>query len=279
MRDITLQGYESIITNEVYVRKAEPLQHRLRGKVPATQIVVLRKFRIPYKDEVIGFIRQNAEKLDFYLSGNEPLDDDSELINSLKSLPNLFIKYIARNDKSVLAHLRNHCPKTNTIFREGEKYIETSNGIIPDVVLDSAKEASEEIGSRIYSVAISKIGAKEWSLIVRLSENRKFPDFLELEYLLGREVRESKIFSVMGYVEDYQTVSNQVKMLYDALHSPELIAKIKDDSHRILESAAIATIKETAECLESKDVKGIALLVGQVFENLGEQNINGFSLN
>ena len=200
MTNIKLATYDSIVTNVVFGRKAEPLNHPIIGKIDATQIMMLTRYKTPTQDEVVDFIRESTLGID--LSRKiEPSKEDTRITYFLKSLPVSEIRDIVEKNGDGLQHLRNHYPESS--LQEGRIYIEALNGIIPNPILDKAKRLVEKEGNVIYERAIEKAGTKEWNLRVRLLENGGFPDSLELEYLLDRGVRNSDVFRLRGDFGDF----------------------------------------------------------------------------
>lgn len=253
MGNIELPTYRTIVTNEVFGRKAEPLNHPLIGKVDATQILRLTRFKVPTQDEVIEFIRASAQGINLSWK-NDTSDKDPKTIYLLKLLPPSEIKNIAGENKDSLQHMRRHYP--NSDLQEGRVYVRAISGIVPDEILKEARELMEQKGSTIYEKAIEGIGKKEWNLKVRLLENGRFPDTSELEYLMDRGVRRSDVFSAHGDFGDYQTVANRVRILYNALNSSDLIAQIRDSSYQFLEQKAASTVGETAQCIVTGSLVG-----------------------
>lgn len=253
MGNIELPTYKTIVTNEIFGRKAEPLNHPLIGKVDATQILRLTRFKVPTQDEVIEFIKASAQKIDLSW-GNGSSDKDPNTTYFLKLFPASEIKNIAGENKDSLQHLRRHYP--NSDLQEGRAYIQAISGVVPDKILNEARELMKQKGSVIYERAIERTGAKEWNLRVRLLENGRFPDSLELEYLMDRGVRRSDVFSAHGNFGDYQNVANQIRILYNVLNSPDLITQIGDSSYHFLEQKAGSTVGETAQCIAARNAVG-----------------------
>ena len=247
MPDIELPTYKVILPNEVFGKRAKPLNHPATGELPATLVTKLTKFKTPTQDEVIELIKTVARKGGSF----------SEI------LPPSLIKRIAKGDEEALQHLKSHYPDSNLI--PGKVYVETRNGIVPNMVLDSARDLFKEVGSKIYERAIEKTGAQEWNLRIKLQNNGAFPDSLELEYLLSRGVKDSDVFSAQGDFNEYETIANQIRLLYKALYSPEIITQMKDSSYQFLEQRAASTIKETARCIASKKFIGS---LGEVLEKI-----------
>jgi|SRR3989344_2059199 len=267
MADINLPPYKTILPNEVFGRKAEPLVDIMVGEVPTTLVARLTRFKIPTEDEIIDLIVKYARETDIHSLGNEGSEDDLAKTHFMRLLPVPEIIDIAKKDKDSLQHLRRHYSKSD--LWSGRSYIGVLSGTVPNRVLDAAKELLEK-DSEVYEKAIRQAGACEWNLTVRLEENGALPNSLELEYLLNRGVRESDVFSAHGDFKNYQTVANQVRLIYGALNSPKIITGITDRSYQFLEESAEKTIKETAQCIASKDVMGgLAGIIGQILGSMG----------
>jgi len=268
---IELPTYRIIVPNEVYGKSAESLDHPLMGKVPATQIIRLTRFRIPTRDEVVDFIRTSAKGIDLYSLGKDkPAEDDPKTTYFLKSLPASEVKDIARGNEDSLKHLRNH--HLDSDLQEGRVYLGAFNGIVPNPVLDSANKLVSKEGTEVYDRAIERTGTKEWNLRIRLLEDGRFPDSLELEYLMDRGVRDCDIFSAKGDFENYQAVANQIRVLQNVLGSTGLVSQIGDTSYQFLEQRAASTVRETAQCIAARNaIGGLAGIIGQVIGGIGEQ--------
>ncbi len=269
MANIELPTYRTILPNCVYGKKAEPLYHRNGGRVSATEVAKLSRYKIPLRDRVIDFIRTSAENIEpCFLGKGEPLRTDSETVSFLKFLPKQYVKDLIKGDKNILEHLKVHYPKSN--LQEARHYIEVFNGVVPNEFLDEVRKLRDRERSIAYERAIERVGVGEWNLKVRLLENSSFPDRLELEYLLNKGVRDCDIFSVCGDCEDYKDVANKLRLLYNILNSPELISQIEDSSCQFLEQRADSTVRGTVECITTKKIsEGLMGIVGGLIGSLG----------
>jgi len=283
MTEIELPTYRTIVPSEVFGKKTNVLSdlfRNLKGKPAVTQVTGLKRFKVPTQKETIDFIRTSAGNIDYSPEGRKPSEDDSRTIYSLKSLTDLEIRDIAKGNKDSLEHLERHIPDVS--LREGEFYLETFNGIVPNLVLDSAEELASEEGTEIYERAIKKMGVNDWNLRIKLLEDGGLPDILELEYLMDRGVRDSDVFSVQGDFRDYQIVTEQIRLLYSVLGSATgLVSQVKNKSYNFLEDRAAITIRECSRCISGKDViesiGGLAGIIELVLDDStrsgqGEQN-------
>ena len=279
MANIKLPGYRSIIPNEVFGRKASPLEDEVGKEFPATRLARITRFKIPNQDEVSNFIISNAKAIS-HASHEEYPETSSFIARCLRSFPNSIIEDIAKKKEEVLEHLMAHSLDCKLL--SGRYYIEAASGIVPNQSLNDTELL--EKGSEFYEKAIEK-DPRRGVLRFRLQENGALPEISELEYLLDRGVRDSDVFFTGGKAfEDYQTVIDQTKLLYKALRSPEIINQIKDSSHIILEYHANLEVMETARCIadniadklvKQSGYKGIAGEITQLFRKIGEQETPG----
>lgn len=255
MANIILPTYRSIVENEIFGRKATPMQHPEDGKIAMTQILMLTRSRIPTKDEVINYIEKTANS-----------DHSSYL---LKFLPASEIQQIAKGDKERIEHLKNHYVHID--LQEGRSYLRLFNGIIPNKKLNSAKRSLKEKHDE-YANAIVGGTEKNWILRIRLLDDGKLPDKLELEYLLARGVRDSDVLSAKGDFGCYQNIANQVMLLRDTFDSSEAVAQIKDISDILLNQQVTLALMETSKCLATRDViNGLDGLMKEISKELKEK--------
>ncbi len=241
MRKIKLPGYRTIVPNEVYGKSAESLDHPTRGKISATQIMELIRFRAPTQDEVINFIITNAEGIDLYsLENDKPSEKDPEITYVLKSLSRLLD--ISRENKNLLNDLRNCFPIVD--LQDGRVYFNAFNRIVPNHVLDSGKKLVFKEGTEAYNMA-TRESVREWRLIIRLLEDGKFPNSLELEYLIDRGVTRSDVFSAKGDFGNYQNVADQIRLFNNVFGSTRLFSQIVDKSPQMLEDIAASIVRKT----------------------------------
>jgi len=275
MTDIKLPSYRTIVPNEIFGKEAEgfkhPIMSLIAGKVPAMQLIRLARFRIPTQEEVLEFIRISAKGIEpYFTEEDKPLEEDSGTVHFLKSLSYSEVENIARGNKDSLGHLKEHCPKVS--LQEGRFYLNALSGIVPNPVLNFAEKLADKKEPWLYEKLISQDGAEEWNLSIRLLESGKLPDRLELEYLLDRGVRDCDVFSAKGDFGSYQNVADRVRLFYNALSSPEIIAQIGDSSHHFLEQQALLTVRETALCVAGKKaIGGIVAIIGQALGASGDK--------
>lgn len=265
MTDIELPTYRIIMANEVFGKRAEPLQNSLIGKIDATQIVRLTRFKVPTQDEVVNFIIRKAQEVDIYSIGKEkPSDNEPKIIRSLRLLPEKEVLSVIERNKDSLQHLKNHYPESS--FQEGKDYIDSTIGIIPDFFLDLTTKFSEKQRGIAYENLMSKMGLRKWGLRIRLLEDFRFPDSLELEYLMDKGVKDSDVLSVHGDFREYSVVANQIRLFYNSLKSPEMIRKIRDSSYQFLEEIADSTVSWFAKCLS------LSKSLGEIFDTIKQVN-------
>lgn len=267
MGNVEVPAYKSIVTNEVFGKRVDPIEIPLFGKIEATRLLSLTKFTVPKQDEVIDFIITSAKKIDLNSLGKEkPSKEDSKITYFLKLLLPSEIENITKRDTKTLDHLRLHCSEND--LQERRMYLKATSDIVPDRVLDEAKRFVEKEGSIIYTRAIENIGREKLNLMIRLLENRALPDSLYLEYLLDSGVRTSDALSVSGSYKNYQTVANQVRVLYNTLSSPKLMDQIKDTSYDFLKSEADLTVVDFVVCSTAKKaVKGLTGIIDSALQD------------
>ena len=251
MINIELPTYRKVIANQVYARNTRYLENLLTNeKLLATQILTLKKFKVPTKDEVINFIRTNAQKIGDASLFPEKSQENKNIF--LKLLPELYLQKIINKKNDALQHLRKHYPESS--LHEGKKFLEVSYGVLPDDILSivmnnsiETKEILKKYGRRVYERLIERFGFDRWSLSILLT-NEKLPDKSKINFLLENEVRESNVFSVSGDFKDYKIIANQIRLFYNNLDS-EKISQLEDNSYQYLEQKTVLTIAGTAECI------------------------------
>lgn len=270
MINIELPTYRKVIANQVYARNARYLENLLTNeKLPTTQILTLKKFKVPAKDEVINFIRTNAQKIREASLFPEKSQENKNIF--LKLLPESYIQKIINKENDALQHLRKHYPESG--LHEGKKFLEVSYGILPDkilsIVMDNSietKEILKKYGRSVYERLIEKFGFDKWSLSILLT-NEKLPDKSKVNFLLENETRKSNIFSVSGNFKDYKIIANQIKLFYDSLTSKDIL-QIEDSSYQYLEKKAALTIAGTAKCIDKPKTINISNGLDEVIRKI-----------
>ena len=268
MANIELPTYRAIRPNEVFGRR-----YRLSDdpKVPdkLTELLSLKLFRVPTQEEVINFIQERAKEYGLKPPEKIELFSSNPLADYLGSLPAEEVKRIAEGQKDSLDHLKEH--SLGTPLKRGETYLEANNILVPSLELETFPK-DEPLGNIPCN----------WSLRFKLLNDGKLPDRLELDYLMDRGVKDSDVLAVQGNFGEYGIVTNQIKILSNALNSPHQVAKIKNRTSDFLIEEASANIGLAAQCLSlTGSDGGLGDILQQAIENMangnpGESNGNYF---
>ncbi|MBI2448794.1 hypothetical protein HYV49_00680 [Candidatus Pacearchaeota archaeon] len=238
MVNVQIPTYDVLIPNSTYGKKIGSCDHFVG---PSTQITQLGRYTAPAEEDVIKSFQRIAQ--------NRNLSKlEKSLSKHIKMIPSGELKKIAEGDKDSIDHLRAHYPSG---YQSGRTYIITSNGIVPDEILEKLKAHIKKNGEMAYSSLIDKIGAKEWYFRMRLNDGNALPARNEIDFLLARGVTASDVIVVEGDYE-YKDVINHVRLLYDALDSPKKIDAVKDGSDNLLKKNIVYIIRQTGKCLAER---------------------------
>ncbi|MBT3866088.1 hypothetical protein HOF78_03230 [Candidatus Woesearchaeota archaeon] len=266
MTNIELPTYRVIRTNEVFGRRSK-LSDNPNVPFELTELVSLKKFKVPSQEEIIRFIQESAREFDIKPLGKVELFDPNPLADYLSSLPSEEVKNIANGQDESLEHLKEH--SLETTLQRGKVYLDVSNMLIKSNDLDSFPKEGP-LGNL----------PNNWSLRFKLSKEEKLPDRLELDYLIDRGVKVSDVFTAKGDFEDYEMVANQIRILSNTLSPSNRIAQVRDESINRLEEEASLTLGQLYQCTASKESIGgiigeLSAIVQQAFKNMNQENPMG----
>ena len=271
MSEINLPGYRTIVPNEVFGKRAEPIINPIFGEIPLTQVLRIKRFKVPTQEEVINLIIETTKGIDVSSLGkNVPSEDEDSLAYFVRSLPVSEIEDIARGERDSIDHLIRHYPERD--FQEGSTYFACFNGILPDVVLEATNGLVTKNGKEVYDDIMKAGGKKNWTLAIRLLEDGALPYRAEIEYLLDRGVRDSFVLYAEGEFGDYQNVVNQIRTFYNTLPSLKTISQVvPDSSSSLLEKKASLTAGTVARCLTGSDeaFEGLKGIIGKAIQGFG----------
>ncbi len=257
MTDIELPRYETVIPNELFREKKKLTSYLENTSGETVDILWLQRFRVPTRDEVIEFIQKSAREIDL-ASLEESVSNDG-IKTYLRTLPETEIEGIANGRKDSIDHFKEHFPKGD--LQNGETYLEVVNGTTNSKILHD-----------VYKKRKCLDFPATWGFAIHLSESGNLPDKQELEYLLARGVRDSDAFQLKGDFGDYQTAANQVRIVGNALNSPEIFAKTRDVSKSFLEGIASSNVQEVSSCLGIGNLMGggLGIVLGSELGGLGD---------
>src|SRR3989344_5412992 len=128
MGNIELPTYKTIVPNEVFVKNGKMI-----GEVFSKQALIIERYRVPTKEDVMKTIIEEAEKMQEVSAKKE----GKKLSEFLGVLPNSEIGDIANMKQNSLDHLARHYESCG--FQEGRIYLEASSGLLPDYLFGFLK--------------------------------------------------------------------------------------------------------------------------------------------
>lgn len=265
MANIEIPTYRIFVPNSTFAKEAKPFRHPIfKTDVPATQIMQITRYSIPTENEVIDLIQTVARDFNSFSTTEKYSEERGEIPISefMRMLPEDERDRIAKGEKDALFHLREHYSQGT--YQSGQTYIQITNGVVPNEILDSAIGFFDEKGATAYKCLIDKMRIKNWNLRMRLKGKDVLPNKLEMEYLLDRGVRNCDVFRINGNYGDYQNAAEQIRLLYNVLNSPQEVRKIEDGSEMFLKTRAANTIEEVVLCFSGRKT------ISGLFEGLGE---------
>ena len=258
MTDIELPTYTVIRPNELFGKNSD-MHHTLKIPVKLSDVLFLKRFKMPSQEEVIRFIQESARDFDTNPFGKIELGNQKPLTAYLDSLSTDVVKNISNGHVESLDSLREHSPES--ILQRGEVYLEASNILIPSHELNLFPKEGSVINL-----------PSNWSIKFKLLKGGKLPDRAELDYLVDRGVKDSDVFIVQGNFGDYERVANQIRILSGALGSSESIAQVKDYSPHFLEEEASLTVGRFLQGTSITDaIGGLSSIVQQIVEGVGKE--------
>lgn len=274
MGRIEIPGYRTILKNEVFGRRTNPIFCPGEGKdLGVTRVLRIVKFKSPTLEDVIGFIVNNAREIDVLPIGEKTQEKNGSSTNAiLRKIPAGEIIRIASEDENVISHLIAHY---RTSLTARKNYLSVKKGLVLDRELESALESVEEYGGMAYAKLMQEKRRTAWDLLIQLCKKGKLPESSELRYLAGKRVRESDVFKFRGDLENYKDVARQVVVLERVLRNPEARSELYDSSWEYLDSKSAWLLKETAKCNSCGSIYGIAEKIEKVLKEDVREAIEG----
>ncbi len=257
MTDIELPRYEMILPNQLFRKRGKSANYFENIPSDDVDILLLQKFKVPTQEEVLQFIQKSASEID--LASLEESVSNGNLNTYLRTLPGAEIGRIAKGSKDSIDHLAKHFHNCDVPC--GETYLDVANGTVPSQFIDDVSKSGKALEF-----------SPTWSFGIQLSESGNLPDKQELEYLLARCVRDSDVLRIKGNFGDYQIAANQIRIVSNALNSPEIVAKTNDVSHGLLEDIACSNVQEVSSCLGIGNIMGggLGIVLGSELGGLGD---------
>ncbi|MFZ5954863.1 MAG: hypothetical protein ACOYT4_00395 [Nanoarchaeota archaeon] len=246
-KNLKFDGYVAVVPNEIYrSKKIIPLYDDIK----VVEIMTLKRLEIKSQQQVLDFIQQSIEQ---YLSN--PAKLNPKLVESIKNLPEKEIHAIKNKESEILEHLTLH-DYPNTSSPTG--YLIIKNGWMENKSRNQKKIRDEDL-----------IQNSLWSLY--LQADKIFDKHL-LETFIENKVTLSQTLSVSGNYENYSTVADEIRIIYNTLDSPEKIFKITDISQKSLEDRVSFVIASTATCLAKEGLAKVIFHGMQSVTDKGDNN-------
>lgn len=263
---IQIPTYGVVFDNEFYGRKTSGLVSHGEKIEPSTELLWISKFREPTQAAVLDFTVEQAKKLKVTKSKKAKTKLDlGDILESFSFL----IDPISQKDEETLKHLKRHYEDGG--LQEGRYYLVCALGDVPDARLEEAKKFVKKKGKFVYGECLRMFGANALKLRLRLLGDSLVPEHPELEYLVGRGVKVSDVFSVDGQCKEYQKIADLIKLIYSTFDE-EKVKKLFDWSSGALKTKAKITLNQTAQC---QVAQAVARGLPDMFRNLFGQNLFG----
>lgn len=255
---IEIPGYEVLFENTTFGKKGQVVRSpNSQDLVHGTNILQISRFYASSEEDMIDLIVEtargfNSATLQFNMRG--PLEVPLDYV--LTRLPGDEIEKICKREEGIIKHLKEHYP--GSPCQVDRAYFYAMNGTVSGELLNSegAEQLIREHGDSMYAYLIDKVALDEWQLLIRLNAEDSFPESTELEYLLQRGVRDCDVFKATGNYGDYDTLANQVRLLYNIFSFPENVNLLPDNSELEIRAKAVKTILTTASCIAGRRMFG-----------------------
>ena len=277
MANIRIEGYRTILPNEVFGRPSNPIPHQdTELPVKTTEIIYLERYCVPRTDDILQAIVTSAVEI------RDKKSDDkytfSEIAKFLKTgveLNHINLKYIekiASSEKETIDHLQKHMPLID--LEQERYYLRFFNGIILDDILKTSAPAIKSLGNNNYGKMIELCGYDSLIFTLMMHDSKTLPKRSEVEYLMKRRVKTSDVISITGREIDYQKFVKKIEWIYD-IFTPQEIDKIPDTSLSLFGTTASKAILISAKCIKSREYplgkEGMGSLIETV-DDLFEQS-------
>lgn len=269
MAEIVIPGFRNSVGNDIFLGNTEMIELPNGNNSKGVRLLMISKYMIPKKEEVIDLIARTADGID-EKSSKKSDDDDSNLVYEIKQFPYDMIRDLATKNKEAVEHLKKHCPEDGGLT--GKVFFEAAAAIVPENISKAARELYDEKGFEVYRKALERTGIGDWSIRIML-DNRAFPEKSKMDYLLSSGVKESEVLTIRGDYREYGKLAKRVEDFYEAFKNPGTIDLVKDSSHEYLEDWATTTVEGTAKCIQGNNPEGID--VGDVLKSAVEIHLHG----
>lgn len=235
MPEIEMPGYRTVVTNAVFSRHKKTLDAPF-GKVPIEAVSRIMRFEGPSVDDAVKLV----------VEGSKAVQGGFDTHLDFGRFQDNYIQRIAGGNEKVMDHVRRHFPGGD--YETGRTYIEVMNSELPTSAMDYLSSTFGRNDSSVYHSVIDYVGRNRWWLNVGLTPEGKFPDSLELEYLMARGVRYSNVFDMWGF-KDYTEVADYIRVMSKVFSNPENISLLEDKTKAMVSVAAQRTLNSLSTCL------------------------------
>jgi len=288
MRELQLQGYDTLVPNEVYARK-EP-----STEPPRTNILTIQRGHLVTSDEVLKYIQKVAGKFyaDFVEKHIEPekRSYESLLEKAIDVVPDEFIEALVQGEDHLMSTLRILSSAPNKIQRENPYVLSARLINFQQQQLDNIETLTKIRGSDRYVLAAQLLSDQDDGLnLVQLSLKTHQGGLIDQKiasFLIEHETSKSHPVDVSFYRAEYpkKQLIELIPVIYGALQTPQDFERLRDISLDIVASSAMADFDN--RCIRfmrsGGAIAGLAglvslltLLEGQTSREPKDKNLDG----
>lgn len=244
MSNIEIPGYNCRVPNSVYSREVKDFIHPLFGRKESTEFLILNYFRYPSKEEILRKVIESSKN---YLNRSKNKKVHKNCLEySFSKLPENMVSSIADNDKSLIELIKKFINRHNLI--KNKYYFATYNGIIINTSVSQQEKNAiknyQQLDSLFYSDLIKNNDSNDWSMILKLDENKRIPDKSILESLIIAKTKDSELLNTNIDFSQYNKLKNQFNNIYNIISNSENIMKINDSTLETIEDMASDALEE-----------------------------------
>jgi len=249
--DIVIPGFDAKFPNDTYLRDANI---NGKGKISATQVIQLDRYKMPHSGELLELIRTAAEKS----MKRKRVSCLGKYIK--KVIPDIEERRrIASGEDSIIDRIRMAIPYS--YHDEGRDYLRITHGIVPQNEIIQVDENDMDPG--MFSWLIEEHGYNQWSTATRLEEGLCLPSDMDIQFAF-----ENRIFNSSLLIVDcdnnpflYPEIERISRRVYMALRIG-CIGDLEDVSWWVKEKTARKTLrtyvreKDIYKCFEDEGDDG-----------------------
>jgi hypothetical protein len=242
MANITIPGYDVVLENLAYCRRAAPLFDIVNNEIPINDLLRIRKMRFPTKDETLDHIMK--ESRDYVANG---WNRDAE-VGAVKRYLSQFreedVINLIRRDIFLDELSANFSPH----LQPGGTYLDARLATIPEYNLYEIEKHMGVLTPEQIECEMIHSSDLPWEFQLRI-EDDSLPDFETILSYVEGHVRDSDVLSMKGSYKSYETAAKEMLNIYGAFQSPGLLDKLVDRSLLALQVRAYETVKNTIESM------------------------------